>query len=75
MKDSLFLEVCEKNYSAIFQMLRRAVELCPAELWDQRTNEPPFWQQAYHTYSIHHAQHHAGSPNSIRVRKVETAAE
>ena len=33
----------------MFQMLRRAIELCPAELWDQRTDEPPFWQQAYHT--------------------------
>ena len=49
MKDSLFLNICRKNYNAVFQMLRNAIELCPTELWDQRTDEPLFWQQAYHT--------------------------
>jgi hypothetical protein len=49
MKDSLFLDICRNDYRAALQMTRRAIELCPEELWDQRTDEPPFWQQAYHT--------------------------
>ena len=49
MKDSLFLDICRNDYGAVFQMVREAIELCPAELWDERTDEPPFWQQAYHT--------------------------
>jgi AcrR family transcriptional regulator len=49
MKDSLFLDICRNDYGAVFQMVRRAIEICPEELWDQRTDEPPFWQQAYHT--------------------------
>jgi len=49
MKDSLFLDICRNDYRAVFQMTCRAIELCPEELWDQRTDEPAFWQQAYHT--------------------------
>ena len=49
MKDSLFLDICRNDYLAVFQMTRAAIELCPEELWDDRTDEPPFWQQAYHT--------------------------
>jgi hypothetical protein len=49
MKDSLFLDICRNDYRAVFQMVRRAIELCPDSLWNERTDEPPFWQQAYHT--------------------------
>lgn len=49
MKDSLFLDICRNDCGAVFQMLRRAMELCPEKLWNERTDEPPFWQQAYHT--------------------------
>ena len=49
MKDSLFLDICRNDYRAVFQMLRRTIKLCPDSLWDARTDEPPFWQQAYHT--------------------------
>jgi hypothetical protein len=49
MKDSLFLDICRNDYRAVFQMVCRAIELCPDSLWNERTNEPPFWQQAYHT--------------------------
>ena len=49
MKDALFLDICRNDYRAVFQMLRRAIELCPEELWDEQADEPPFWQQAYHT--------------------------
>ena len=49
MKDSLFLDICRNDYHAIFQMVREAIKLCPDELWDEQGDEPPFWQQAYHT--------------------------
>jgi hypothetical protein len=49
MKDSLFIDICRNDYRAVFQMVRRAIELCPDSLWNERTDEPPFWQQAYHT--------------------------
>ena len=48
MKDSLFLDICLNDYRAIFQMVRRSINLCPEELWNERTDEPPFWQQTYH---------------------------
>jgi len=48
MKDSLFLDICRNEYGAVFQIVRGAIELCPDSLWDDRTDEPPFWQQAYH---------------------------
>lgn len=54
MKNELFLEICRNEYKAVLQMMRRAIELCPEELWDVRTDEPPFWQQAFHTaFFIH----------------------
>ncbi|MFX1252876.1 MAG: DinB family protein [Promethearchaeota archaeon] len=49
MKDSLFLDICRNDYRAIFQMLRKIIELCPDSLWDDRSDEPPFWHQACHT--------------------------
>lgn len=49
MKDSLFLDICRNDYHAVFQMIRRTIELCTDALWGDRTDEPPFWQQAYHT--------------------------
>jgi hypothetical protein len=49
MQDSLFLDICRNDYKAVLQMVREAIELCPEELWDERTDEPPFWQQVYHT--------------------------
>jgi len=51
MKDSLFLDACRMNYDAIFAMLKEIIKLCPDELWNVRTDEPPFWQQMYHTLS------------------------
>jgi len=49
MENALFLDVCRKQYRAMFQMVREAVKACPDEVWDKRSKEPPFWQQAYHT--------------------------
>ena len=49
MQDSLFIDVCKMNYEAVFKMIHECIKLCPDELWNVRTEEPPFWQQAYHT--------------------------
>lgn len=49
MKDSLFLDICKINYRAIFKMIRNAMDKCPESLWYERTDEPSFWHQVYHT--------------------------
>ncbi|MCX7015394.1 MAG: DinB family protein [Candidatus Sumerlaeota bacterium] len=49
MTDELFLDICRRQYGAMFAMLRHAMDACPEALWDKRAHEPPFWQQAYHT--------------------------
>ena len=48
MKDSLFLDICKNEYYALIEMLYKAINLCSEELWDERTETPPFWQLAYH---------------------------
>jgi len=37
-----------RQFAAAIQMLRLAVEACPEELWDDRTEGSPFWHLAYH---------------------------
>lgn len=37
-----------RQFAAALQMLRQAVEACPEELWDDRTEGSPFWHLAYH---------------------------
>ena len=49
MQDSLFLDICRKEYHALIEMLNDTIEKCPSELWNKEINEPPFWQQIYHT--------------------------
>jgi hypothetical protein len=48
MKDSLFLDICKNEYYALIEMLHKSINLCSEELWDKRTETPPFWQLAYH---------------------------
>jgi hypothetical protein len=38
-----------RQFAAAIQMLRSALEACPAELWDERAHGTPFWHLAYHT--------------------------
>ena len=49
MRDSLFLDICRNDYRAVFEMVREAIKNCPEALWNERVDEPAFWQQAYHT--------------------------
>lgn len=49
MKDSLFIEICRNEYHALIQMLQKEISICADELWNKEIDEPPFWQQTYHT--------------------------
>jgi hypothetical protein len=40
--------ICRQLAAAI-QMIRLAVEACPDELWDERSEGSPFWHLAYHS--------------------------
>jgi len=37
-----------RQFAAAIQMVRLAVEACPDELWEDRTDGTPFWHLAYH---------------------------
>ena len=49
MERDELLQTLKRQYDSTFQMLRRAVEICPDDLWEDRGEEAPFWQQALHT--------------------------
>ena len=49
MDDRLFLDVCARQYKALFDQFRGLLKVCPDPLWDRAEQEAPFWQQAYHT--------------------------
>jgi uncharacterized damage-inducible protein DinB len=36
------------QFGAALRMLRLAIDKCPDDLWDDRSEGPPFWQTAYH---------------------------
>lgn len=49
----LFIQACQRQYQQAFTMLRRAIELCPDELWaDSEEREPAFWRQVFHVLVI-----------------------
>jgi hypothetical protein len=41
-------EVIGRQMLTSIQMLRNAVEACPGEFWDDRSEGTPFWHIAYH---------------------------
>jgi hypothetical protein len=41
-------EMIGRQFTAAIQMLRLAIEACPEDLWDDRTQGSPFWHLAYH---------------------------
>ncbi|NHJ48170.1 MAG: DinB family protein [Asgard group archaeon] len=49
MNIELFVDICRVEYKAVIKMLQEAIKLCPDEIWDKTFDEPPFWQQVYHT--------------------------
>jgi uncharacterized damage-inducible protein DinB len=38
----------DRQFAAAIQMIRSAIEACPDQLWDDRTDGSPFWHLAYH---------------------------
>ena len=40
--------VIGRQFAAAIQMLRSAIEACPDNLWDDRSDGTPFWHLAYH---------------------------
>lgn len=41
-------EVIGRQTAAAIEMLRNAIQACPEELWDDRTEGSPVWHLAYH---------------------------
>jgi hypothetical protein len=41
-------EMIGRQFAAAIQMLRLAIDACPEDLWDDRTDGSPFWHLAYH---------------------------
>jgi uncharacterized damage-inducible protein DinB len=46
--DRLWQTVIGRQFASAIQMTRRAIEACPHDLWDDRTDGTPFWHLAYH---------------------------
>lgn len=38
-----------RQFGAAIDTLAAAIEACPDRLWDDRSQQPPFWHIAYHT--------------------------
>ena len=49
MKDSLFLGICRNEYHALFEMLHKAINHCPDDLWRNESKSPSYWLLVYHT--------------------------
>lgn len=46
---STMVEVLRRHFEPTLEMLRRAIQACPDELWDGQDEGTAFWQYAYHT--------------------------
>ena len=44
----IILNAIREQYGAAIAMLEQNLKSCPKEVWDERTNGPPFWHVAYH---------------------------
>lgn len=40
--------VIGRQFAAAVQMIKSAIEVCPDDLWDDRSDGSPFWHIAYH---------------------------
>jgi len=45
---NFWTEVLGRQFAASIQVLRNAIEACPDELWDDRSDGTPVWHIAYH---------------------------
>jgi hypothetical protein len=44
----MFSDAINEQYGAAIGMLEKNIKSCPKEVWDDRTEGPPFWHVAYH---------------------------
>ncbi|MFX1326157.1 MAG: DinB family protein [Promethearchaeota archaeon] len=44
----MVLNGLNEQYGAAIAMLQQNLKKCPKEIWDDRTEGPPFWHVAYH---------------------------
>jgi hypothetical protein len=54
MEDAAILGSIARQYGAALKMLRKAIELCPEDLWFDAKYRNPFWHVAYHTLFYAH---------------------
>lgn len=52
--EQLFQSALRSQYTAAFRMMERAIQQCPAELWDDDSYGNRFWHIAYHTIFYAH---------------------
>lgn len=45
---TVWAEVLGRQAVAAIEMLRKAIDASPEDLWDDRLNGTPFWHLAYH---------------------------
>ena len=45
---SIWQTLINRQFMASIQMIRLAIEACPDQLWDDRSDGSPFWHLAYH---------------------------
>jgi hypothetical protein len=46
--DNLWPTLIGRQFAAAIQTLQQAIEACPDDLWDDRSDGSPFWHLAYH---------------------------
>ena len=48
MTDHVWPALLSRQFAAALRMLQQAIEACPDNLWDDRSQGSPFWHLAYH---------------------------
>jgi hypothetical protein len=46
--EKIFSDAINEQYGAAIGMLEKNLESCPEDVWDDRSNGPPFWHVAFH---------------------------
>ena len=46
--DNYWQTIIGRQFAAAIQMIRLAIQACPDDLWDDRTDGSPFWHLTYH---------------------------
>lgn len=63
------IAVIKSQYRASLEMLRRAIEGCPEDLWDSPEDQNRFWQVAYHAIIYAHLYLHPSQAEFVEWEK------